>query len=286
MNRIHSTAIVAKNAELEHDVFIGPFCHVHAGATIHSGTALISHVVVAANTTLGKDNVVHPFTVLGGEAQVKKGPLGINDGPTTAPGSKGPPKHDHGCCTLEIGDGNVFRENVTVNASSSDGDGIPTKIGSHNLFMAGCHVAHDVIVGSRVVVANAVQLAGHVVVEDWVTFGGAAGVAQHLHIGESAFVAAGAMVERDVPPFVIAQGDRARVRALNLVGLERRGVPAASIARLRKVFARLYGARATSFEDGVRSLDLDVDDPFVAILAGWLRDPIRTTKPSKRPMPR
>jgi UDP-N-acetylglucosamine acyltransferase len=281
MNQIHSTAIVAKNAELDDDVFIGPFCHVHPHATIRSGSVLMSHVVVVANTTIGKNNIIHPFTVLGGEAQVKKGPLGREQSVTK------PAKHDHGCCTLEIGDNNVFRESVTVNASSNDGDGIPTKIGSNNLFMAGCHIAHDVIVGSRVVVANAVQLAGHVVVEDWVTFGGGAGVAQHLRIGESAFVAAGAMCERDVPPFVIAQGDRARVRALNLVGLERRGVPQASIARLQKVFARIWGARRASFEDGVRSLDQDAaHDPFVAILAHWLRDPIRTTRPSKRPMPR
>lgn len=280
MNRIHPTAIVAKNAELDDDVFIGPFCHVHAHATIRSGSMLMSHVVVVAHTTIGRNNVIHPFTVLGGEAQVKKGPLGPDDHPINKP-----PKHDHGCCTLEIGDNNVFRENVTVNASSSDGDGVPTRIGSNNLFMAGCHIAHDVTVGSRVVVANAVQLAGHVVVDDWVTFGGGAGVAQHLRVGESAFVAAGAMCERDVPPFVIVQGDRARVRALNRVGLERRGVPKTSIARLQRAFTRVWGARA--FEDGVRALDQEAnDDPFVAILAQWLRDPIRTTRPSKRPMPR
>jgi UDP-N-acetylglucosamine acyltransferase len=140
--------------------------------------------------------------------------------------------------------------------------------------MAGCHVAHDADVGSHAVLANAVQLAGFVAVEDWVVFGGLAGVAQRVRIGESAFVAAGAMCERDVPPFVIVQGDRARVRALNVVGLERRGVPAESIARLRSafgsVFARSLGGDR-NFDDAVRALDRS--DAWVARLAAALDQP-------------
>ena len=257
---VHPSSIVDRHAEIADDVEIGPFCHVHAGVRIGSGTRLVSHVVVNGNTTLGAGNVIHPFVVLGGEAQVRKGARGTRQ-------------------SLEIGDYNVFRESATVNASSGDGT---TKIGSHNLFMAGCHVAHDVIVGSRCVVANGVQLAGHVVVEDWVNFGGLSGVAQHLRVGQSAFVAAGAMCERDVPPFVIVQGDRARVRALNVVGLERREVPAGSIASLRRAFAALFGARTVdvSFDDAVRSLDRN--DPWVRILAGWLEDPVRAVRPAKR----
>jgi UDP-N-acetylglucosamine acyltransferase len=163
-----------------------------------------------------------------------------------------------------VGPENVFREHVTVSASSGES---PTTIGSKNLFMAGAHVAHDVTVGSHCVIANAVQLAGHVVVEDWVTFGGLSGVAQWLRVGESAFVAAGAMCERDVPPFVIVQGDRARVRALNTVGLSRRGISGESIARLKAAFARTFGRRTSgvSFEDAVGALD--TDDPLVATFA-------------------
>jgi UDP-N-acetylglucosamine acyltransferase len=263
MPRIDPSSIVDRHAEVADDVVIGPFCHVHAGVRIGAGTRLISHVVVAGNTTLGASNVVHPFAVLGGDAQVRKGPNG------------GGTRH-----ALEIGDHNVFRENVTVNTSSGDGT---TRIGSHNLFMAACHVAHDVLIGSRCVIANSVQLAGHVVIEDWVTFGGLAGVAQHLRVGQGAFVAAGAMCERDVPPFVIVQGDRARVRALNVVGLERRAVPAASIAALRKAFASLWG-RAVSFDETLRALERS--DPWVAILAAWLEDPARSVKPAKRSAPR
>lgn len=261
MVRVHPTSIVAPNAEVANDVSIGPFCHVHDGVRIGAGTQLISHVVVMGNTTIGVENVLHPFTVIGGEAQVRKTT-------STERGSSG---------VLEIGDHNVFRESVTVNVSSGDAR---TSIGSHNLFMAGCHVAHDVAIGSHCVVANAVQLAGHVVVEDWVTFGGSAGVAQHLRVGQGAFVAAGAMCERDVPPFVIAQGDRARVRALNVVGLERRGVPPESIAALRRAFARLWGRRDASFEEALGTLDRS--DLWVAILVDWLRDPARCLKPAKR----
>jgi UDP-N-acetylglucosamine acyltransferase len=254
----HESSIVDRRAEIADDVEIGPFCHVQAGVRIGSGTRLVSHVVVTGNTTIGASNVFHPFTVIGGEAQVRKGP----DGQGT--------RH-----ALEIGDHNVFRENVTVNTSSGEGT---TRIGSHNLFMAGCHVAHDVVVGSRTVIANGVQLAGHVTIEDWVTFAGLAGVAQHLRVGQGAFVAAGAMCERDVPPFVIVQGDRARVRALNVVGLERRGVPSESVAALRAAFTALWSGG--SFDVALAALDRS--DPWVHILAEWLEHPLRRVRPARR----
>jgi UDP-N-acetylglucosamine acyltransferase len=109
--------------------------------------------------------------------------------------------------------------------------------------MVGSHVAHDVEVGSSCTFANGVQLAGHAKVEDFATFGGLSGVAQFVVVGQSAFIAAGAMCERRVPPFVIVQGDRARVRALNVVGLRRRGVPEESIARLGEAFHTLFGRK-------------------------------------------
>ena len=264
MRRVHPTSIVDRRAEIAADVEIGPFCRVDASVRIGAGTRLVSHVALTGDTTLGEGNVIHPFAAIGGEAQVRKGQ--DSEGTRYA---------------LEIGDHNVFRESVTVNVSSGDG---ATRIGSNNLFMAGCHVAHDVRVGSRCVIANAVQLAGHVTIEDWVTFGGLAGVAQHLQVGQGAFVAAGAMCERDVPPFVIVQGDRARVRALNVVGLERRGLPAESIAALRRAFARLWGARDRSFEDALHALDRS--DPWVDIFAAWLADPARSLKAAKRSAPR
>jgi UDP-N-acetylglucosamine acyltransferase len=253
-SRIHPTAIVDARAELAPDVEVGPYCIVGPGVRIDAGSRLVGHVVITGRSVIGRGNVFHPFVVIGGEPQVRK--VEPEGAAQDAPGAR--------VSSLVIGDENVFREQVTVNLSSC---GAPTSIGAKNLFMAGAHVAHDVMVGSRCVVANGVQLAGHVVVEDWVTFGGLSGVAQHLRIGQSSFVAAGAMCERDVPPFVIVQGDRARVRALNVIGLERRGLSAESIAGLKKAFARTFvrGPSHSGFDDAVRALDRS--DPFVAAFA-------------------
>jgi UDP-N-acetylglucosamine acyltransferase len=254
-HRIHATAVIDPRAELAHDVEVGPYCLIGPGVRIDEGTRLIGHVVITGSTVIGKNNVVHPFAVIGADAQIRK----IDPTPGVPAGRS----------TLVIGADNVFREHVTINVSSGQR---PTTIGAKNLFKAGAHDAHDVLVGSNCVVANAVQLAGHVVVEDWVTFGGLSGVAQHLRVGESAFVAAGAMCERDVPPFVIVQGDRARVRALNVVGLERRGVSADSIARLKRAFARTFVRRPPDggFDEAVRALDRTdpLVEAFVRALSG------------------
>jgi UDP-N-acetylglucosamine acyltransferase len=161
-----------------------------------------------------------------------------------------------------VGDHNVLREHVTIHGGT---EGRTTRLGSHNLLMVGSHVAHDVEMGSRCIVANAVQIAGHAVVGDWVNFGGLAGIGQFVRIGESAFVAAGAMVERDVPPFVIVHGDRARVRALNVVGLRRRGVPEASIHALQRAFRAVFVANDKPRAEAVALLDRS--DPFVGMLA-------------------
>jgi UDP-N-acetylglucosamine acyltransferase len=137
--------------------------------------------------------------------------------------------------------------------------------------MVGVHVAHDASIGSQCVLANGVQLAGHAIVEDWVTFGGLSGVAQHVRVGESAFVAATCACERDVPPFVVVQGDRARVRALNVVGLRRRGVPEDSIRALRRAVRTLWMSRA-SRRDALRRLKDDAErDAYVGRLLAALR---------------
>ena len=243
---VHPTAIVDSHAELADNVVVGPYCVVGAGVRVGRGTKLLSHVVVTGTVTLGEGNVIHPFAVLGGEPQIRKSAKTTN---STEPRS------------LVVGDNNVIRESVTVNLSTGER---ATTIGSHNLLMAGCHVAHDVVMGSHCVVANGVQLAGHVVVENWVTFGGLSGVAQTLRVGQSAFVAAGAMCERNVPPFVIVQGDRARVRALNVVGLMRRGVPQASIARLKKAFSHAFVRKNTSL--GAAAREIDRSDAYVDAL--------------------
>ena len=214
---IDARAVVDPSAVLGDGVEIGPFAIVGAGVTLGAGTRLMPHAVVLGPTTLGARNVVHPFAVVGGPPQHR------------AMGGRATP--------LECGDDNEFREHVTVHRGTAEG---PTRIGKGNLFMAGCHVGHDATIGDGCVVANGTQLAGHVVIGDHVTFGGLAGIAQRVRIGDGAFVAAGAMCERDAPPFLITAGDRARPRAVNRIGLERRGVSAASIAELERLFRALY----------------------------------------------
>ena len=235
MRKIHETAVIDPRAEIADDVEVGPFCVIGPGAKIARENKLISHVVIAGRISIGEKNIFHPFAVVGADAAIKKR------------------EHDE-IGTVEIGSENEFREHVTVHAGT---DSNATKIGSKNLFMVGSHVAHDVRIGSHCVLANSVQLAGHSIVEDYAVFGGLAGVAQFAHIGESAFVAAGAMCEEDVPPFVVVQGDRARVRALNKVGLRRRGIDEATIALLKQ--ARHF-ACASSFRGKKESRRNDLCD--------------------------
>ncbi len=250
--KLHPTAIVDPRADLAADVEIGPYCIVGAGVVLGEGTRLVAHVVVEGPTTIGRWNVVHPFAVIGGTPQHKRAPT---EGAHQA---------------AVIGDSNVIREHVTVHRGTGHGGGGVTRVGSSNLLMVGCHVAHDVVVGSHVTVANGVQLAGHAHIEDHATFGGLSGVAQFVRVGESAFVAAGAMCEKDVPPFVIVQGDRARVRALNEVGLRRRGAPEASIAALQRAYRALFVSTRPRAE-ALR--DIPRDDPFVARLLEALAPP-------------
>jgi UDP-N-acetylglucosamine acyltransferase len=245
---VHRTAEVDPRAELAEGVRVGPFCVVGPGVVLGEGTELVAHVVVTGPCVLGAGNVIHPFAALGGPAQHKRLASG--------PGSR-----------VVMGDGNVVREHVTIHRAT---EGRATSLGSDNLLMVGAHVAHDVTLGSHVTVANGVQLAGHAVVEDHATFGGLAGVGTFVRVGQSAFVAAGAMVEERVPPFVIVHGDRARVRALNVVGLRRRGVPEASIAALRKAYRAIFGGaspRALAAR-GVPRGDAYVDALLSAVLGG------------------
>ena len=251
MPTIHPTAIVDRRSELAADVAIGPYAIVEAGVVLGPGCVLHSHAVVRGPTAMGARNVVHPFAVVGGEPQAKDR-------------AEGPAR-------LQVGEGNVFREHATAHGGT---EGRTTRIGDDNLFMVGAHVAHDGFVGSKCVFANGVQLAGHAVVEDWVTFGGLSGVTQRVRVGESAFVAATAACERDVPPFVVVQGDRARVRGLNYVGLRRRGVPEPSIEALEAIVRTVWMSRKTRSEALAAVIGRgEPDDPFVRRLLEFLRRP-------------
>ena len=216
---IHPTAVVDPRAELGRDVDVGPFAVVAAGAVLHDGVCIDAHAVVAGPCELGEGSRVHAFACVAGDAQDRK--------------YRGEPSR------VVAGRRCVFREGVTVHRGTSAGDGV-TRLGDDVLLMAQAHIAHDCHVGSDVVLANGAALAGHVTVGDGAVFGGLAGVHQFCRVGRLAMVGAGAMVAQDVPPFTLAQGDRARIVGLNRVGLRRAGISPAARVALRRAFGELF----------------------------------------------
>jgi UDP-N-acetylglucosamine acyltransferase len=215
---IHPTAVVEPGAELGDGVEIDALAFVGAGARLGDGTRLHHHASVEGDTVLGKNCEVFPHANLGAKTQDLKFKGG-------RPG-------------VRIGDRNVFREYVTVHAATNDGEF--TRVGDGNTVLAYSHIAHDCVLGSRIVLSNGVQLAGHVTVEDCAVVGGYGGVHQFCRIGAFAMLSATAKLVQDLPPFFIADGTPAVVRAYNKVGLERNGFTAAQLARVRLIFRVLY----------------------------------------------
>jgi UDP-N-acetylglucosamine acyltransferase len=217
---IHPTAIVHPKAKLGLKVSIGPYCTVGADVEIGDRVTLVSHVVVEGRTSIGEDTLVFPFASLGQPPQDLK--------------YKGEPSF------LKIGARNRIREQVTMNLGT-EGGGMVTQVGDDGLFMVGAHVAHDCIVGNKVIMANNATLGGHVTLGDYAFIGGISAVHQFVRIGAHAWIGGMTGVERDVIPFGQALGDRARLTGLNLVGLERRGFSRSDIQSMREAFDRLFG---------------------------------------------
>lgn len=216
--RIHPTAVVEEGAELGVDVEIGALAFVARGVRLGDRTRLHHHAAVEGNTLLGPECEIFPFANIGGKTQDLK----------FAGGNPG----------VRIGARNVFREYVTVHAATS-AEGF-TVMGDDNLILAHGHVAHDCVLGNCIIASNSTGLAGHVVVEDHVTFGAMSGVHQFCRIGQHAMISAYAKVVQDVAPYVIADGQPAIVRAINKVGLERRGFSAEQLDRVKQLFRILF----------------------------------------------
>ncbi len=216
--KLHPTATIEPGAQLGVDVEIGAHGYVGAGVTLGDGTRLHHHASVEGNTILGRACEVFPYACLGGKTQDLKF-KGGNPG-------------------VRIGDRNVFREYVTVHGATNDGD--MTRLGSDNVILAACHVAHDCLLGDHIVMSNGVLLAGHVVVEDNVVIGGYGGVHQFCRLGAYAMLSATAKLVHDLPPFFIADGAPAEVRAINKVGLERNGFTPAQLDRVKQIYRVLY----------------------------------------------
>ena len=247
---VHPTAIVSSKARLAADAEVGPYAVVGDGVEIGAGSVLHSHAVVIGPTTIGKGNRIHSHAVLGGDPQDLK-----YKGERTS---------------LEIGDGNVFREGVTVNRGTRFGGGV-TRIGHGNLIMATAHVAHDCQIGDGNVFANAVLLAGHVRVESHVHLMGVVAVHPFAAIGQFSFVGGYTPVSQDVPPYMMVNGIPPRVRGVNSIGLGRHGYSPERIQVIKEAYRKLYRAGVPR-EEAVAALEQDHgDDPDIRVLLDFLK---------------
>lgn len=255
MAHIHPSSFIEPGARIADDAVIGPFCHIGAKVTIGSGTRLVGSVTVLGRTTLGRDNTVWPYVVLGGDPQDLK--------------YRGEDSE------LVIGSHNEIRESVTIHKGTANDRGL-TRVGDHNLIMAYTHVGHDCLVGSHTVIANAVQLAGHVLVEDHAAVGGAAAVHHFVTIGQYAYVGGMTRVVADVPPFMVVEGNPARVRKVNTILLQRHQFEEKRIDRLKDAFRRLFrfadDASIGNTAEAIESLEADFgDDEAVKALVEAVR---------------
>lgn len=232
---IHPAALVAPGAEIGADVSIGPGCIVGQHVRIGDGCVLHAHVIVQGDTHIGPRCEMFPFVVLGLRPQDKK--LRSDTDKLLREGWI----DDEGqwLGKLRIGSDNELRENVTLQGGTPFGTGT-TRIGDRNMFLAGSHVGHDSVVGNDCVFTNGAMAAGHAEIQDRAILGAMAGVHQYARVGRYAMVGGGSMVSQDAPPFSTVQGDRARLIAVNLIGLKRSGFDLQQVALIKRVYRLLF----------------------------------------------
>ncbi|HRB09092.1 MAG TPA: acyl-ACP--UDP-N-acetylglucosamine O-acyltransferase [Ottowia sp.] len=241
MPQIHPTALIDPRAELDSSVEVGPYAVIGPRVRIGADTSVGAHCVIDGHTTIGRDNRIFPFASIGGAPQDKK--------------YAGEPTR------LSIGDGNTIREYVTINTGTVQDEG-ETRLGDDNWIMAYVHIAHDCRLGSHIILANAVQLAGHVHLGDWVFLGGLSGVHQFVRVGAHAMTAFQTRLAQDVPPFVTAGGNPAEAQSINAEGLRRRGFSAERITLIKQMYRLLYR----------KGLTLDAAREQIEALRGELAD--------------
>jgi UDP-N-acetylglucosamine acyltransferase len=217
---IHPSAVVHPDAVIADGVVVGPWTLVGPGVVLEAGVVLGAHVTIDRDTTVGAGTRVDHHVALGGDPQDRKHDVAVRT-------------------VLRIGRNNVFREFTTAHRGSADG-ARETVIGDDNYFMDNSHVAHDCVVGSGTTFANSAAIAGHVRVDDGAVLGGLCAVHQHCRVGRLAMIGGGAMCAQDVPPFALAQGDRARLYGLNIIGLKRSGMDDATVSALKDAWKLLF----------------------------------------------
>ncbi len=218
MSNISSLAVVEDGAVIGNDVTIAPFCFISSQAVIGDGTIIDQGSCVYGKTIIGKNNHIFSHAVIGSIPQDLK--FNGED------------------VELIIGDNNTIREFTLFNPGTHGGGG-KTIVGNHNLFMGYVHLGHDVIIGNHCILANAATLAGHVELGDYVVIGGMTPIHQFVHIGNYAMIGGASALAQDIPPFCMAEGNRASLRGLNLTGL-RRNLDRTDIDALKVAYRELF----------------------------------------------
>ena len=216
---IHSTAIINSKAEIDSNVEIGPYSVIGKNVFIGSGTVIGPHVVIDPYVTIGTDCNIFQYAAIGAPPQSLK--------------------FEGGETYVKIGRGTIVREFVTIHRGTESGGGI-TEVGEENLLMAYTHIAHDCKTGRKVILSNNATLAGHITIGDNATIGGLVAVHQFVRIGDYAFIGGKSAVVKDVPPYVIASGDRAKLHGLNSVGLKRHGFSKNTLSSLKKTYRIIF----------------------------------------------
>ena len=245
---IHPTAIIHPGAKLHPTVEVGPYAVIGDRVTIDAHTSIGPHVVIEGSTEIGQRNRIYPGAVIGLAPQDLK-----YKGAET---------------WVKIGDDNQFREYVTINRATGEGE--VTQLGNRNLLMAYSHVAHNCVIEDEVIIANAVALAGHIHIESQARISGVLGVHQFVHIGRLAMVGGMSRIERDVPPFTIVEGNPSRVRTLNLIGLQRSGLSEQDLQQLKKAFRLTYRS-STPLEESLSQLDIFSENSYVQHFCHFLK---------------
>lgn len=237
---IHPSSVVSKKAKIGKDVTVGPFCIIHDNVEIGDGCYLDSHVILGSKDgelIVGKNNKFYGFSLIGGPPQDLK-----------YKGEK---------TRLVIGDGNTIRESCTISIGTTNGGG-ETLIGNGNLIMAYVHLGHDGRIGNNNVLANNIQLAGHVTIEDKVTVGGVCAVNQYVKFGKHSFIGGGSIINKDVLPFSITQGNYAVCRATNKIGLERSGFQEETIKNINRAIRILTQGEGT-VEESIKRIQAECE---------------------------
>lgn len=247
---ISTHAVVDPSAEIASNVRIGPFCVIGPNVEIAEGTEIGPHVVINGPTRIGRDNRIFQFASIGEIPQDKK---------------------FHGeDSRLEIGDRNTIREFVTINRGTEDGGGV-TRIGNDNWLMAYIHIAHDCVIGDHTIFANGASVAGHVTIGNYAILGGFTLVHQFCSVGKHAFCGMGSAISKDVPPYIIVNGNPAHPHGLNSEGLKRHGFSTEALRILRDAYKTIYRSGMTIEEALVKLEVMSVSQAEVIPLAAFLR---------------